>query len=405
MQKKPNVYFRGECVGEIFPIGGESGQPIEINGYLNEGTWAARNESIRRVYGTTGSAPTVPTGTGGGVMPKIAVSDEKDGELEFIGGIGQPKRLDDGKELSRNFNQGNRVYDDEGIANSLPASPVGGQGGHTGLYAVKKNLGQIEQTKDEALNLDKNYGKGLDNHGQRTGVLCAMRGRNPDNPSDRTTGAPTEQRLEENEDGTTNTLTSVAKDNLWLEGARIRRLTTVECERLQDFFDGFTEFGVPEFEIDDRKCAKQTTIAVIENNGEYWVGSNWCDNPQPECPRREMETGEGYELCREICKQYSHAEVDACLKAGKKAEGGTLYLLGHTYCCENCKKVMEEHGIKEVVIGELPVLPEVGISDTQRYKCMGNSVTTSVISAIGSKLLEHIKECECVKANGAKKGK
>ena len=45
------------------------------------------------------------------------------------------------------------------------------------------------------------------------------------------------------------------------------------------------------------------------------------------------------------------------------------------------------------------------VSDTQRYKCMGNSVTTSVISAIGSKLLEHIKECECVKANGVMEGK
>lgn len=45
-------------------------------------------------------------------------------------------------------------------------------------------------------------------------VCAAMRGRNPDNPSDRTTGAPTEQRLEINKDGVTNTLTSVQKDNL-----------------------------------------------------------------------------------------------------------------------------------------------------------------------------------------------
>jgi len=26
------------------------------------------------------------------------------------------------------------------------------------------------------------------------------------------------------------------------------------------------------------------------------------------------------------------------------------YLIGHTYCCENCKKVMEEYGIKEIII-------------------------------------------------------
>ncbi len=44
--------------------------------------------------------------------------------------------------------------------------------------------------------------------------IVAMRGRNPDNPSDRRTGSPTEQRLEPNTTGKTNCLTSVAKDNL-----------------------------------------------------------------------------------------------------------------------------------------------------------------------------------------------
>ena len=48
-------------------------------------------------------------------------------------------------------------------------------------------------------------------------MVVAMRGRNPDNPSDRTTGSPTEQRLEANVQGTSNCLTSVQKDNLLLE--------------------------------------------------------------------------------------------------------------------------------------------------------------------------------------------
>nr|DAK81743.1 MAG TPA: Cytosine specific methyltransferase [Bacteriophage sp.] len=46
--------------------------------------------------------------------------------------------------------------------------------------------------------------------------IVAMRGRNPDNPSDRTTGSPTEQRLEANTQGTSNCLTSVQKDNMVL---------------------------------------------------------------------------------------------------------------------------------------------------------------------------------------------
>lgn len=48
-------------------------------------------------------------------------------------------------------------------------------------------------------------------------IICASRGRNPDNPSDRTVGVPTEQRLEINSQGISNTLTSVQKDNLVVE--------------------------------------------------------------------------------------------------------------------------------------------------------------------------------------------
>lgn len=47
--------------------------------------------------------------------------------------------------------------------------------------------------------------------------IVAMRGRNPDNPSDRTVGIPTEQRLEMNMRGTSNCLTSAQKDNMVLE--------------------------------------------------------------------------------------------------------------------------------------------------------------------------------------------
>lgn len=68
--------------------------------------------------------------------------------------------------------------------------------------------------------------------------LCAAsRGRNPDNPSDRTIGSPTEQSLEINYTGCTNTLTSVQKDNYVVENYRIRKLTARECFRLMGVKD------------------------------------------------------------------------------------------------------------------------------------------------------------------------
>lgn len=48
-------------------------------------------------------------------------------------------------------------------------------------------------------------------------VIGASRGRNPGNPSDRTVGAPTQQRLEINTQGTSNTITTVQKDNYVVE--------------------------------------------------------------------------------------------------------------------------------------------------------------------------------------------
>ena len=56
--------------------------------------------------------------------------------------------------------------------------------------------------------------------GEEDPVIVAMRGRNPDNPSDRTKGAPLEQRLEANEQGLCNSLTTVQKDNLVMEKKR-----------------------------------------------------------------------------------------------------------------------------------------------------------------------------------------
>lgn len=53
--------------------------------------------------------------------------------------------------------------------------------------------------------------------GNQQPMIVAMRGRNPDNPSDRTAGSPTEQRLELNTQRISNCLTSVQKDNLLLE--------------------------------------------------------------------------------------------------------------------------------------------------------------------------------------------
>lgn len=62
----------------------------------------------------------------------------KDNCLIFIGGIKSNMWLQDGKKLSRNYKQGYRVYDSEGIANTLNSSSIGGLGVYSGLYLVRQ---------------------------------------------------------------------------------------------------------------------------------------------------------------------------------------------------------------------------------------------------------------------------
>lgn len=63
-------------------------------------------------------------------------SENAPNELIFVGGIDSNLWLDNGKQLSRSFKQGYRVYSSEGIACSITTNG-GGLGGCTGLYLIE----------------------------------------------------------------------------------------------------------------------------------------------------------------------------------------------------------------------------------------------------------------------------
>ena len=169
----------------------------------------------------------------GKISPTLTTSNQDicyiEPKLDFIGGIGDKDWVGDNKKLSRNYPQGNRVYSSEGIACSQ-TSNGGGLGGPTGLYLVDLPC------------------------------IAASRGRNPENPSDRTPGTPTEQRLEFNTKGTSNTITTVQKDNYVVEPTyRIRKLTPRECFRLM---------GMSDDDID------KIQAAGISNTQQYKMAGN-----------------------------------------------------------------------------------------------------------------------------------
>lgn len=130
------------------------------------GSLEAKFESTNRIYDVGGCSPTLSTMQGGSQEPKILEARQ----LGFMdNGTGK--------------HQSNTVYDENALCPNITTVEGGG-------------TQQIKVCESQ---------------------IVAMRGRNPDNPSDRTVGSPTEQRLEVNMQGTSNCLTSVQKDNLLLE--------------------------------------------------------------------------------------------------------------------------------------------------------------------------------------------
>ena len=105
-----------------------------------------------------------------------------------------------------------RVYDEDGVCPTIPT----GAGGNTEVKILQRPRGKNDggiRDGDVAPTVTANTFQ------ENVFVVGALRGRNPENPSDRTAGAPTVQMLEIRADQCTNTITSVQKDNVVIEGA------------------------------------------------------------------------------------------------------------------------------------------------------------------------------------------
>ena len=104
------------------------------------------------------------------------------------------------------------------------------------------------------------------------------------------------------------------------------------------------------FDYGKGPCVKRLVMAnIIALDGEIFSATNHCDCPQLVCPRSTMLSGEGYEYCRNICKQKAHAEINALELAGEKAKGATMYIVGHHYACNNCLEKIKIAGIEHVI--------------------------------------------------------
>ena len=138
-------------------------------------------------------------------------------------------------------------------------------------YTPRKSRGQIfpigESIKRDVIEKESSacittsYHKGVNFDNQ---LIAAQRGR-------AYRGQP--QQLEFREDGNSNTLSTVQKDNYVVKPIvnSIRRLTPIECERLQGFPDSWTQKGVDGPISDTQRykmCGNAVTVDVVEAVGK-----------------------------------------------------------------------------------------------------------------------------------------
>lgn len=172
-------------------------------------------------------------------------------------------------EITKDKPDTQRIYDSSAIAKTLK-SEGGGQGAKTGLYKVKEatKKGYTEANIGDSINLSVpnsktrrgrvGVGVGV---AQTLDTACnqAIPVLTPDRPNKRQNG----RRFKENRDPSF-TLTSQDRHGIY-NGSRIRRLTPLECERLQGFPDYFTQYRLSGNEMSDTQRYKMMGNAVTVN--------------------------------------------------------------------------------------------------------------------------------------------
>jgi len=209
------------------------------------------------------------------------------------------------------------------VHNMMPRSSTTGKGG----------TGHLSRTDSKTYCLDTGNTNAVE-------IKCAaMRGRNPENSNDRKTGGPTKQRLEFKEDGKTNCLTSVQKDNYIV------------------YADGYEQDNRAYFED-----GKSGTLDIKAGRQKVLLN----DFTQVEIDNMEKSN----------C-----LTPDAYLATGrrKRDEDGNAVLTS-----------MHERRIRRLTPTECERLQTVRdgytahVSDSQRYKMLGNGWTIDIISHIFS---------------------
>jgi DNA (cytosine-5)-methyltransferase 1 len=200
----------GRSGRKIFPFGAENANAIEVIGKLNCGY----NDQNSRVYSPAGIAPTLPTMQGGGQEPKVMVLGNTNPSGNGMNG---------------------QVYDSEGLAPTLTTNKGEGvkvlQRNFSGQYSTYEgHTGTLQASRVDKIPM----------------IVQRPRGNNKGGF---------------HEIAPTLTSNSYQDNNHVVKGYRIRKLTPLECFRLQSFPDWWY-YKLKEHGISDSQLYKMAGNAV-----------------------------------------------------------------------------------------------------------------------------------------------
>lgn len=226
-------------------------------------------------------------------------------------------------------------------------------------------------------------------------MIVAMRGRNPDNPSDRTPGIKTEQRLEPNRDGLCNTLTSVQKDNLVLEPRVLGRLGEKKS-------NGGTQYFQQDRVYNSNGVAMAHPANIPGGSYKYLMD---------ETIKIKQATKKGYIECK-VGGVADLSYPDSKTRIGRVQDNGDTsptLTAGETDIC----KIESPYRIRKLtplecwrLMGftdeELRAAESVN-SNTQLYKQAGNSIVVDVLVGIFKNIIKAIEDAENEKSGTIEK--
>ena len=281
-----------------------------------------------------------------------------------------------GEKWEKMHEMSRRVFQTDGISPTVHCAG----GGNTELKIAEDFvLGglqehQVPRTDGVSPTLTEAMGK----DGGQTPIIVAMRGRNPDNPSDRTPGISLKQRLEVNEKGLCNALTTVQKDNLVMDADYVSR-------KYGEFID---EKGyIPEMFVAYNKQEVHDVAPTLTGQCSCPSGSSAVLKLEKPI-KVKVATKQGYE------EATAGDYVNITFPSSKTKRGRVGKGVAQTLTCGDGNAVITENvRIRKLTPREclrlmgwtdeqIDKIESAKVSSTQQYRQAGNGIVVQVLEAI-----------------------